>query len=164
MTVATRSPLLVEPQTTHIRPQVSHPRSSSPSRFSSLASRRQSRNLNRLRPIARRRINNTLRYLGFGTDIAAPGNWEVAGQSTSNGQPPLPAEEGGGVDVRPPLHCRCGPAVLPALTLFGNALVILPGRHAAVSRRLGPGYTQNPLQGDGPGLTAPSCQPSGEGE
>lgn len=56
-----------------------------------------------LRPMAKHRINNALPYLGFGTVITAPGNWVDAGQSTSNGQPPLPLEKvGGGVDVRPP--------------------------------------------------------------
>lgn len=94
-------------------------------------------------------MNNPLRYLGFGTNITAPGNWLVAGAVDEQRAAPLPGEEGGGVDVRP-LHCRCGPAVLPALTLFGNALVILPGRLAAVSCRPGIGHTQNPLQGDGP--------------
>lgn len=94
MTVSTRSPLLGGATHAH-RPQILHSRSSLTLKKSPLFAPRCQR-WTLLRPIVKRRArtNIALRYLGFGTDITAPGNWGVAGKSTNNGRPSLPGEEG----------------------------------------------------------------------
>lgn len=77
------------------RPQISHPRSSLTLTNSPLFAPRFQR-WTLLRPIMKRRARTgiALRYLGFGTDITAPGNWGLAGKSKENGQSSLPGEEG----------------------------------------------------------------------
>lgn len=69
-------------------------------------------------PIVKRKTNNALRYLGFGTDLTTPGNGGVVGQLTNNGHPSLLAGEEGWMSAACMVD-GCGPAVLPALALFG---------------------------------------------
>lgn len=118
-----------------------------------------------MRPMAKQRINNALRYLGFRNRCNGPG--ELGSCRAVDKQRPGPAAGGGREEgwMSAPLHCRCGPAVLPALTSFGSALVIL---FLADSQRClfasAQDIRETHCKVTDLALTASSCQPSGEGE